>query len=100
MWVIALRNDNNCFIYNEAERTNECDYVNNRQRMSKKCNNWPNGWTASNNVVNGCKKNAPVGSEVKVFGTQVWAEWYQNNNCSYKDGNFVYNENIKSECLF
>jgi len=78
MWIIALRNDNNCFIYNETERTNQC--INPGQiRMTKKCNNWPNGWTASNDVVNSCKKNAPIDSTPQIFGTEVWAEWTSSN---------------------
>lgn len=99
MWVIVYVNQNDCFIYNQPDVINACDWVNNRQRITKKCNNWPRGWVASNDVVYACTKNAPTGSTVKQFGTEVWAEWYINNNCSYKDGNFVYNEPTRSQCL-
>jgi len=82
MWIVALRDDKNCFIYNEGVHTNQCigpGQIN----LSKKCNNWPNGWTATQDVVNGCKKNAPAGSTPRIFGAEVWAEWTSPNaNCN------------------
>ena len=84
--------DNN-FKYNEPEKSDGCDIVNNRERFVKKCNEWPSGWVASQDLAdNYCNKspNKPEGSTAKVFGTEVWAEWYKNNDCAYVNNQFTY----------
>jgi hypothetical protein len=78
MWVVALRNDNECFIYNGKENNEGCVDIGKSQR-AKQCNNWPNGWIASNDVVNACIKNAPKDSTVSINGTQIWAKWNVND---------------------
>lgn len=74
MWVVALRDDKVCFRYNGQVNNDGCVDVRKSQR-AQQCNDWPNGWVASNDVVNACKKNAPIGSQVSINGTQVWAKW-------------------------
>jgi hypothetical protein len=74
MYVVALRDDKSCFIYNKQVNDDGCEKPGKR-KQAKQCNNWPNGWVASQDVVNACKKNAPAGSEPKINGTQVWSHW-------------------------
>ncbi len=79
MFVVVLLNKNDCFIYNNPPNKDNCTDIHSRQ-MAQQCNNWPNGWVASSDVVNACKKNAPLGSTVKQLGSQVWATWNVTDN--------------------
>lgn len=74
MYIVALRDDKQCFIYNGGTNNDGCEKPGKR-KQAKQCNNWPKGWVASQDVVNACKKNAPSGSEPRINGSQVWAHW-------------------------
>ncbi len=99
IWVICYMNDNDCFVYNEGVNDNGCDIVNNKHNWAQKCNNWPNGWIASQDVINACQKKAPVGSTVKIDGSQVWAHWTTNDNCSYSNNKFIFNGSDNKQCI-
>ena len=51
-----------------------------RTKYTQKCNNWPGGWVASNDVVTLCQHNAPENSKVGIIGTEVWAEWIKDTD--------------------
>ncbi len=74
MFIVALRDDNNCFVYNAGVNDDGCEKPG-RRKQAQQCNQWPNGWIASQDVVNACKKRAPAGSHVAQKGVGVWAFW-------------------------
>jgi hypothetical protein len=92
---------NNQFTYGPVQ--SECVLTGANAGKTRKyanCNNWPGGWIASQDVVNLCKKNAPAGSEVKISGVGVIAEWFDSSSNCIQDNYFNYpNPTEKNECV-